>query len=69
MSKGIMMISPKHPNPSKSSKWHFFWKHSALLETGTFTSLNGAKLLPGKKYMPKVLNMKDQRKCMVHFKD
>ena len=27
-----------------------FWKDSALLETGTFTSSNGAKLLPGKQY-------------------
>ena len=27
-----------------------FWTNSAVLETGTFTSSNAAKLLPGKKY-------------------
>ena len=37
----------------------------ALLETGTFTSSNGAKFTPWQE----VLNMKDQRKCMVHFED
>ena len=57
------------PNPPKSSQWHFFWKNSALLETGTFTSSNGAKLLPGKKFRLQVLNMKNQRKYMVHFAD
>ena len=33
-----------NPNHPKSCK--------ILLETGTFTSSNGAKLLPGKKYRP-----------------
>ena len=38
----------KHPpNPPRGT----FWKNSALLETGNFTSSNGVKLLPGKKYM------------------
>ena len=36
-------------NPPKGT---FFEKKSALLETGTFTSSNGAKLRPGKKYKP-----------------
>ena len=60
-------INPTHP---KSSKRHFLLgKKSALLETGNFTSSKGAKLLPGKKYRPYVLNIKDQRKCMVYFED
>ena len=33
-------INPNHPKSSK-----IFWKNAALLETGTFTSSNGAKLL------------------------
>ena len=41
------IINPNHP---KSSKGHFFGKKTAQLETGTFTSSNGAKLLLDKKY-------------------
>ena len=49
--KLILIINPNHPKSSKILKGHFFGKQkSALLETGTFTSSNGAKLLPGKKY-------------------
>ena len=39
-------------NPPKFSKGHFHGQISSLLETGTFTSSNRAKLLPGKKYRP-----------------
>ena len=49
------MLTLTPPNPQKSSKilhGALFWKMFALLETGTFTSSNGAKLLPGKKYRP-----------------
>ena len=61
-----LQLNPNHP---KILQRALFWKNSALLETDTFTSSNAAKLLPGKKYRPEVLNMKDQQKCMVHFED
>ena len=63
------MLTLTTPKSSKILQGALFEKNSALLETGTFTSSNVAKLLPGKKYRPQVLNMKDQRKCMVHFED
>ena len=43
---------PNHPKAIKILQGALFGKDSALLETGTFTSSNGAKLLPGKKYRP-----------------
>ena len=45
-------IQPNHPKSSKILQGALFWEKTALLETGTFTSSNGAKLLPGKKYRP-----------------
>ena len=42
-----------NPNHSKILQGALFLGEKlALLETGTFTSSNGAKLLPGKKYRP-----------------
>ena len=40
------------PNPQKISKGHFFGKIQHCTDTCTFTSSNGVKLLPGKKYRP-----------------
>ena len=43
---------PNHPKSCKILQGAPLWKNSVLLETGIFTSSNGAKLLPGKKYRP-----------------
>ena len=45
-------INPNHPKSSEIFQGALFWRNTALLETGTFTSSNGVKLLPGKKYRP-----------------
>ena len=42
-------FNPNHPQILQGV---VFWENSALLETGTFTSSDGAKLLSGKKYRP-----------------
>ena len=41
-----------NPNHQRSSKGHFLGEKPALLESGTFASSNGEKLLPGMKYRP-----------------
>ena len=38
------MIMPNHPKSSKILQGAFLGENAALLETGTFTSSNGAKL-------------------------
>ena len=44
----LTSINPNYPKSSKILQGAL----SSLLETGTFTASNGAKLLPGKKYRP-----------------
>ena len=48
----VLNNNPNHPKSCKILQGPLFGENSALLETDTFNSSNGAKLLPGKKYRP-----------------
>ena len=48
----LSYVYPNHPTSCKILQGALFGENSTLLETGTFTSSNGAKLLPCKKYRP-----------------
>ena len=64
----MLFLNPNHPKSIKILQGALLWKHSALLETGTFTSSNGAKLLPGKEVQAISAECERSTK-MVHFED
>ena len=60
-------MNPNHPKSIKILQGALFWKNSALLETGTFTSSsNGAKLLPGKEVQAIHVSAEYERSTKLH---
>ena len=67
--KCVLSINSTTPNPSKSSKGHFFGKIQHCWKLVDSPPQMGQNYYLARSTGHKVLNTKDQRKCMVHFED